>query len=53
MIISEKIRFIYTIIEEKIIINKRNKADIEKQLIEHDFKPLGSSLNSEKDFKYY
>lgn len=55
LIASEKIRFIYCILENKIIINKRTKVDIEKQILENNFKPLSNNidvLESDKNFNY-
>jgi len=55
LLTNEKIRFIYCILDEKIIVNRRTKADIEKQILENDFKPMSTDSQSseeDKSFKY-
>jgi DNA topoisomerase-2 len=52
---NEKIRFIYCILDEKIIVNRKSKVDIEKQIIDNDFKPMSNDSQSseeDKNFKY-
>ena len=43
--LSEKARFIKLVIEGKIIVNNRPKADIEKQLKKHKFEGFDTYLN--------
>ena len=54
-IADEKIRFIYCILDNKIIINRRSKQDIEKQIIDNNFKPMSNDSEAneeERNFKY-
>jgi len=55
LLANEKIRFIYCILDGKIIVNRRSKADIEKQIIDNGFKPMSNDSQSseeDKSFKY-
>jgi DNA topoisomerase-2 len=54
-IVSEKVRFIYCILDEKIIVNRKTKDQIEKQIQENGFEKLVSTTlndNLEADYKY-
>ncbi len=45
-IISNKVRFILMVVNDELIVNKRKKIDLEKDLAENDFPKLGSNSHS-------
>jgi DNA topoisomerase-2 len=44
-IISNKARFILMVVNDELIVNKRKRIDIEKDLIDNDFPKLGTNKN--------
>jgi DNA topoisomerase-2 len=49
-IISNKVRFILMVIENKIVINNRKKVDIEQDLVKNEFPKLSTGENISYDY---
>ena len=48
-LLSNKVRFIMMVVNEEIIINKRKKAEIEVDLVTHEFPKLSNKMEEESD----
>ncbi len=48
-LISNKVRFILMVVNDELIVNKRKRADIEKDLEKHKFPRLAAKFNDEGD----
>jgi DNA topoisomerase-2 len=51
-LISNKVRFILMVVNDELIINKRKRCDIEKDLEKHKFPKLASNVNDDEGLNY-
>jgi DNA topoisomerase-2 len=51
-LISNKVRFILMVVNDELIINKRKRTDIEKDLEKHKFPKLAAKVGEDDDVSY-
>lgn len=51
-LISNKVRFILMVVNDELIVNKRKRADIEKDLEKHKFPKLAAKVGEDDDVSY-